>query len=78
MTSKEEAATTEDVLPNRGLRLLGTMGTDAAPGALLLLGDTILRVEPGDTAGSAQVLAIEPGRVIMDVRGKTRALEVAG
>ena len=73
-----EAATSEDSLPGRGLRLLGTMGSSAAPEALLLLGGDVLQVEPGDRTGSATVLAIEPGRVILEVRGETRALEVAG
>ncbi|MEM1374421.1 MAG: hypothetical protein AAGF78_08590 [Pseudomonadota bacterium] len=78
MTTKERAATTEDALPDRGLRLLGTMGTNGAPLALLLLGRTVLRVEPGHMAGSARILAIEPGRVTLDVRGEARTLGVAG
>ncbi|MEL6690435.1 MAG: hypothetical protein AAFP28_08950 [Pseudomonadota bacterium] len=72
------AATSEDALPGRGLRLLGTMGTSASPEALLLLGGDVLQVSPGDRAGRAKVLAIEPGRVILEVNGESRALEVVG
>ncbi|MCH2077335.1 MAG: amidophosphoribosyltransferase [Rhodobacteraceae bacterium] len=73
-----QAATTEDALPGRGLRLLGTMGRKTAPEALLLLGGDVLQVAPGDRAGRATVRAIEPGRVILEVGGANHALEVAG
>ncbi|MEL6916002.1 MAG: hypothetical protein AAFP13_16020 [Pseudomonadota bacterium] len=69
-----DLATQEDALPAGGLRLLGTMGSATAPEALLLLGNTVLRVSPGDAAGDARILAIEPGRVILEHRGAARAL----
>ncbi|MEM6276264.1 MAG: hypothetical protein AAF714_04890 [Pseudomonadota bacterium] len=78
MTTKEEAATTPDALPRGGLRLLGTMGLGSAPQALLLLGNSVVKVAPGDRAGGAQVRAIEPGRVVLDVRGSARTLRVPG
>ncbi|MEL7299983.1 MAG: hypothetical protein AAFM92_06325 [Pseudomonadota bacterium] len=71
-------ATQEDALPHGGLRLLGTMGSASAPEALLLLGSDVLRVTPGDTAGTARILAIEPGRVIVEHRGAARALAMPG
>ncbi|MEO0676663.1 MAG: hypothetical protein AAFZ02_03810 [Pseudomonadota bacterium] len=67
-------ATLEDALPQAGLRLLGTMGTPQAPEAILLLRQDVLRVAPGDMAGNAKVIAIEPGRVIFSLGGETRAL----
>ncbi|MEM9438563.1 MAG: hypothetical protein AAGA15_16165 [Pseudomonadota bacterium] len=73
-----QAATTPDVLPPQGLRLLGTMGTKDAPEALLLLGQDVLRVRPGDRAGKSTILAIEPGRIMLKRGAASESLAVAG
>ncbi|MEM1236294.1 MAG: hypothetical protein AAGI10_04925 [Pseudomonadota bacterium] len=71
-------ATTQDAMPSRGLRLLGTMGENENPSALVMLGRDVLRVAPGDKAGTATILAIEPGRIIVRHNGKDRSIAVSG
>ena len=77
-TRAEEWATTKEVLPNRGLRLLGTMGRSDETHALVLLGKDVLRVVSGDMAGDARILAIEPGRIVVHHQGREMSLRMSG
>ncbi|WP_371223709.1 amidophosphoribosyltransferase [Roseovarius sp. 2305UL8-3] len=72
-----DKATQENVLPRRGLTLLGTMINDEAPIALLRVrpGD-IRRVSPGDQVGTALVIAIEPGIVHLARGGASQRLSM--
>ncbi len=72
-----DKATQQDVLPPRGLTLLGTMINDTTPSALLRIrpGD-IRRVRPGDRVGTALVMAIEPGAVYLARGGSSQRLAI--
>ncbi|MEM8591606.1 MAG: amidophosphoribosyltransferase [Pseudomonadota bacterium] len=73
-----EAATSTGMMPARGPRLLGTMGTHVEPEALILVGRRVHRVRAGDRAGRTDILAIAPGRVLVRHRGKEAVLTVPG
>ncbi|MGJ8545147.1 MAG: pilus assembly protein PilZ [Sulfitobacter sp.] len=49
------------------MALIGTFGSNAAPGALLLLpGGKVARVATGDRVAGGTVLAIDETRVVLD------------
>jgi len=72
-------ATEENVLPRRGMTLIGTMVTENAPTALIRIrrGD-IRRVAPGDKLGTALVMAIEPAAVYLTRNGSNERLTLPG
>lgn len=69
------AATQQDALPMRGMVLLGTFMNDKAPEALIR--NSFGRIEKiglGDKIGRQQVVAINPGLVVLMRNGATERL----
>ncbi|MBC7132860.1 MAG: hypothetical protein H5U16_07105 [Roseovarius sp.] len=71
------AATTTADLPRRGPVLLGTMhGPESARALLRLANGEIRTVETGARIGTARLVAIGEGVVILDDRGRAERLEM--
>ena len=75
----QSAATQDDVLPRRGIVLLGTFVKPDGPYALIRAGDgRIARVSPGDRIGGLRITAIEPGLVHINRNDRPGRLRMAG
>ncbi|MFD1341403.1 amidophosphoribosyltransferase [Litorisediminicola beolgyonensis] len=72
-------ATVEADINLRDIVLLGTMGTESAPEALIRLpnGETA-KVAPGSKVGNETVATIDDGRVALSRGGTAHWLEIPG
>lgn len=75
----QSGATQAGVLPASGPVLLGTFTKDRAAHALIRDGrGRIETVTIGDTVGRQQVVAIEPGTLVLMRHGRAERLEIPG
>lgn len=76
-TQAQALATQSDVLDLNTLSLIGTMGTEEAPRALVRLpSGRIEKVAVGDTLRGRRIDAIEPERMLLSRNGTQSVLEM--
>ena len=74
-----DLATQTDRLPNSDVVLLGTFGTESAPGALLRFrSGKVQRVALGDRVPGGRIVAIDDQHLILSRNGGTQRLTIPG
>jgi type II secretory pathway component PulC len=77
MAKTEQLATEPGVLVRGRFTLIGTMGTDDLPRALVMMrGGNVVQVGVGDNLGGARVDAISPDHLLMSRNGRSEVLQM--